>query len=61
VAGAKAEPKPVPIKIGISDGISTEVVDGLNEGDAVIIGLNAQTAAPGAPASNPFGGGMRRF
>ncbi|MDB6028650.1 MAG: efflux transporter, family, subunit [Verrucomicrobiales bacterium] len=60
--GQQPEPKPVQIKIGISDGISTEVVEGLSEGDTIIVGMNAQTSAPGAPSSNPFGGGsMRRF
>ena len=58
----KPEAKPRQIKVGISDGVSTEVSDGLKEGEVVIIGSNApQTpAAAGAPA-NPFGGGMRRF
>jgi HlyD family secretion protein len=63
-AAGKVEPKPVQIKIGISDGISTEVVEGLKEGDTVITGLNNPTTGngPGTPSSNPFsGGGMRRF
>jgi HlyD family secretion protein len=44
------------IKTGISDGISTEVLSGLNEGDRVVTGLVNATGAA-APASNPFGGG----
>ncbi len=59
--GKQAEPKPIQIKIGISDGISTEVVEGLKEGDAIITGVNAPTATPTTPSSSPFGGGMRRF
>jgi len=59
-----AKPKPVQIKVGISDGIATEVLDGLEEGAQVVIGAitSAETASrPSGPASNPFGGGMRRF
>jgi HlyD family secretion protein len=57
------QPKPAQIRIGISDGVSTEVLDGLKEGDVVIIGSNApQTPPAGMPTANPFGGGgMRRF
>ncbi|MGI8820278.1 MAG: efflux RND transporter periplasmic adaptor subunit [Chthoniobacterales bacterium] len=52
------KPEPVQIKTGISDGIGTEILEGLNEGDQVVTGqLNAPGAAPGA---NPFGGGGRR-
>jgi HlyD family secretion protein len=57
------QPKPTQIRIGISDGVSTEVLDGLKEGDVLIIGSNAPQAPPaGMPTANPFGGGgMRRF
>ena len=53
--GPSATLHPAQIKIGISDGISTEVVSGLNEGDHVVINVTL----PGKPAasSNPFGGG----
>jgi HlyD family secretion protein len=48
--------QPVQIKTGITDGISTEVISGLNEGDRVITGMvNAGTTA--TTTSNPFGGG----
>jgi HlyD family secretion protein len=53
-------PKPVQIKTGISDGIVTEVVSGLNQGDQVITAELA-TASPSSSAANPFGGGPRRF
>ena len=39
-------PVAVPVHLGITDGARTEVVDGLAEGDAVIVGA----AAEGAPA-----------
>jgi HlyD family secretion protein len=51
----------VPIKIGISDGIDTEVLDGLKEGDQVVTSATSSSTQTTAPASNPFGGGPRRF
>lgn len=60
-AGATAgEPKPVTVKTGISDGVSTEVLEGLKEGDTVVTGQTVTTQTP-APSASPFGGGMRRF
>jgi HlyD family secretion protein len=63
--GKKPELKPVKIQTGITDGVSTEVVDGLKEGDQVVTGLlTMQSSASGGPQrpSNPFGGGgFRRF
>jgi HlyD family secretion protein len=56
-----SRPQPVQIKTGISDGITTEVIEGLKEGDPVVTAeLTSTTAAPSPPA-NPFGGGPRRF
>jgi len=61
-AGGMAEPKARQIKVGISDGTFTEVLDGLVEGEVVVIGSNAaQAPIIGGPV-NPFGGGGgRRF
>jgi HlyD family secretion protein len=53
-------PEPRQIKTGISDGIVTEVVEGLKEGDRVVTAELASTAAGPSPAANPFGG-SRRF
>lgn len=50
-----AKPRPVQIKIGITDGIYTEVTEGLTEGQQVITGFSSPTEQ-GRP-SNPFGGG----
>jgi HlyD family secretion protein len=55
-------PKPVQIKTGISDGVVTEVTDGLKQGDQVITAELASTApAASSSAANPFGVGPRRF
>lgn len=62
---AVPQPEARQVKLGISDGISTEVLEGLNEGDIVVIGSTASDAqAQGRmqQQQSPFGGGgMRRF
>jgi HlyD family secretion protein len=56
-----SRPQPVQVKTGISDGITTEVIEGLKEGDRVVTAeLTSTTTAPSPPA-NPFSGGRRRF
>ncbi|MBA3831516.1 MAG: efflux RND transporter periplasmic adaptor subunit [Chthoniobacterales bacterium] len=57
-AGSSA-PKPVKIKTGISDGIYTEVTEGLKEGDQVVTAAIGKAAEP-AQANNPLAGGQRR-
>jgi len=67
--GKKPVLKPVKVKIGISDGKDTEVLEGLNEGDVVVLGVNTpalaanqnNTRPPGSGplGGNPFGGGFR--
>ena len=53
--------KPVTIKTGISDSTYTEVLEGLNEGDEIVTGINnpALAATPGAASQgrSPFSGG----
>ncbi len=50
------ELKQVQVKTGITDGIFTEVTEGLNEGDKVVTGaVNAE--ASNQQPNNPFGGG----
>jgi HlyD family secretion protein len=49
----------VRIKIGISDNINTEVIEGLKEGDVVAVGTIGAEAPAAGPAGNPFGGGRR--
>lgn len=52
---------PVTVKLGVSDGFTTEVLEGLAEGDTVITGVimpgaTGPTSAPPGGASNPFSG-----
>ena len=54
-------PKAVQIKTGISDGIMTEVTEGLKEGDRVVTAELTSPAASSSPPTNPFSGGQRRF
>jgi HlyD family secretion protein len=63
--GKRPELKPVKIQTGITDGVSTEVMDGLKEGDQIVTGLLTMQGSSSSGMqrpSNPFGGGgMRRF
>lgn len=62
--GAKEKKiEPVSVKLGISDGFSTEVLEGLNEGDTVITNVIMPGAGPVAAGqqgmNNPFQSGGR--
>jgi HlyD family secretion protein len=52
----RGSPARVTVVTGISDGVATEIVDGLREGDRVITGLRVADADPNRPANNPFSG-----
>jgi HlyD family secretion protein len=54
-----SQPKPVQIKTGISDGVVTEVVEGLKEGDHVVTAEIAAKSQPASTPANPFSGGRR--
>jgi len=54
-------PQPVQIKTGISDGVVTEVIEGLKEGDRVVTAELSSKSPAGSPPANPFSGGPRRF
>ena len=54
-------PKSVQIKTGISDGVVTEVIEGLKEGDRVITAELASKSSAASTPANPFSGGARRF
>lgn len=53
------QPKPVQIKTGISDGVVTEVVEGLKEGDHVVTAEMATKSQAASTPANPFSGGRR--
>ena len=59
--GKAPELSPVKIRTGITDGVNTEVLEGLKPGDQVVTGLLATSSGSGSRPSNPFGGGFRRF
>jgi HlyD family secretion protein len=54
-----SRPQPREIKTGISDGVMTEVVEGLKDGDRVVTAEIGSAGGVPSPASNPFGGGRR--
>ena len=58
--GNSSELKPVQVKTGITDGIFTEIVEGLKEGDKVVSGVVNSDSSSSAQTSNPFGGGFPR-
>ncbi len=59
-------PERVPVKIGLTDGTTTELVEGnLQEGDALVTGTSVggtgATTQAGGQTGRPPGGGMRRM
>jgi HlyD family secretion protein len=60
LAQGESKPSRVTVKTGISDGIATEIVEGLKEGDRVVTGVTESGGVAPTPATNPFGGGSRR-
>ena len=56
-----SQPQAAQIKTGISDGVVTEVVEGLKEGDSVVTAEMAAKSQPASTPANPFSGGQRRF
>lgn len=58
--GPDPKPEPVQIKTGISDGVMTEVTEGLKEDDKIIIGIMLAENSGSSRPTNPFGG-FRRF
>jgi HlyD family secretion protein len=55
-----SKPTKVTIKTGISDGVATEITEGLKEGDRLVTGVTESSGATSTPATNPFGSGPRR-
>jgi HlyD family secretion protein len=56
-ASANAKLKPVRVRLGVTDGIFTEVIEGLAESDVVVTGSNTPVTTTAAGGQNPFGGG----
>ena len=56
-----SSPSAAQIKTGISDGIFTEVLDGLKEGDLVITAMTGKAESTAQRSNNPLAGGQRRF
>jgi HlyD family secretion protein len=61
LSSGASRPQPVQVKTGISDGTTTEVIEGLKEGDRVVTSEVASTGARASTPANPFSGGQRRF
>jgi HlyD family secretion protein len=59
LAPGSSKPSAATIKTGISDGVTTEVLEGVKEGDRVVTGMT-EGASADAPATNPFSGPRRR-
>jgi HlyD family secretion protein len=56
------EPSPVSIRVGLSDGSFTEVVEGdLHEGDTVVTDATGGTQPTQGPQGGPPGGGRGGF
>jgi HlyD family secretion protein len=61
VLNAGKKLKPVPVQLGLSDGMYSEIVGSpLKEGDEVVVGVISEES-PQAPQTNPFSPGRRRF
>lgn len=56
--GSSALLKEVTVKTGISDGVNTEILEGLKEGDVIAVGLKTSTTTLAARPNSPFGGPM---
>lgn len=58
--GPAARPEAVYVKLGISDGTQTEVIEGLKEGDLLITSVSTPSAAQQPAGNSPFGPRPRR-
>jgi HlyD family secretion protein len=51
---AAARPEAVSVKLGVSDGVNTEIIDGLTAGDVVITGLSSTPGTSSPGTGSPF-------
>jgi hypothetical protein len=49
--------KPIVVKTGITDGVNTEILDGLSDGTPVVTSTLAASAKAGGFGGGPPGGG----
>jgi HlyD family secretion protein len=54
------KPHRVDVKLGISDGVYTEITEGLKEGDNVVTSATFPISHSGPSAPNPFGGATHK-
>jgi HlyD family secretion protein len=54
------KPYRVNVKLGMSDGVYTEVTEGLEEGDTVVTSASFATSHSSPSAPNPFGGAAHK-
>ncbi|MDH7487853.1 MAG: hypothetical protein QHJ81_16465, partial [Anaerolineae bacterium] len=47
--GDASEPQAVPVEVGLSDGVYTQIVRGLNEGDQVVVQVQADESSRFGP------------
>ncbi|MGH7308947.1 MAG: efflux RND transporter periplasmic adaptor subunit, partial [Candidatus Rokuibacteriota bacterium] len=60
ILGPDGQPKPVSVRLGISDGASTEVLSGdLTEGQEVIVGASGGASGPARSGGAGTGTGPR--
>lgn len=60
----KGEPVATPVEVGLSDGTFTQIVQGLKEGDQVVMQITAANNQNGNspfPGGGGFGGGFGAF
>lgn len=61
VLDQEGTPQPLPVRVGISDGSSVEIIsDNLKEGDQVIVGFGSSNLSSGNQQVNPFAPRFRR-
>ncbi len=53
---ATARLEPVSVKLGITDGIYTAVLDGLKDGDVIVVGVTTSGGGASQSTANPFTG-----
>jgi HlyD family secretion protein len=61
ILDANKKLKPVPVRLGLSDGTYSEILDSpLKEGDEIVVGVISDESSR-AQQTNPLSGGRRRF